>query len=186
MRAKSVWLRNPFGDPKKTEFKVSATEISLGNFVVPANEVESCKVRYPNKFLGPLNMVITFGILGWWLYEVTSFLIRLLTAFNVAGTPGVDEAATRASMVELLQKFHLRASTTDEQQTQLALGLYVLILVYGIFIAPSIFRPRVVHTARGGSVVEVHYRLVRPRKFAKTLVAARKIAKKNKKALPNS
>ena len=131
-------------------------------------------------------MVITFGILGWWLYEVTSFLIRLLTAFNVAGTPGVDEAATRASMVELLQKFHLRASTTDEQQTQLALGLYVLILVYGIFIAPSIFRPRVVLTARGGSVVEVHYRLVRPRKFAKTLVAARKIAKKNNKALPNS
>ena len=131
-------------------------------------------------------MVITFGILGWWLYEVTSFLIRLLTAFNVAGTPGVDEAATRASMVELLQKFHLRASTTDEQQTQLALGLYVLILVYGIFIAPSIFRPRVVLTARGGSVVEVHYRLVRPRKFAKALAAAWKIAKKNKKALPNS
>ena len=174
------------GDPKKTQFNVTESEISLGNFVVPANEVESCKVRYPNKFLGPLNMVITFGILGWWLYEVTSFLIRLLTAFNVAGTPGVDEAATRASMVELLQKFHLRASTTDEQQTQLALGLYVLILVYGIFIAPSIFRPRVVLTARGGSVVEVHYRLVRPRKFAKTLVAARKIAKKNKKALPNS
>ena len=131
-------------------------------------------------------MVITFGILGWWLYEAMSFLIRLLTAFNVAGTPDVDEAATRASMVQLLQKFHLRASTTDEQQTQLALGLYVLILVYGIFIAPSIFRPRVVLTARGGSVVEVHYRLVRPRKFAKTLVAARKIAKKNKKALPNS
>ena len=131
-------------------------------------------------------MVITFGILGWWLYEVTSFLIRLLTAFNVAGTPGVDEAATRASMVELLQKFHLRASTTDEQQTQLALGLYVLILVYGIFIAPSIFRPRVVLTARGGSVVEVPYRLVRPRKFAKALAAAWKIAKKNKKALPNS
>ena len=115
-----------------------------------------------------------------------SFLIRLLTAFNVAGTPDVDEAATRASMVQLLQKFHLRASTTDEQQTQLALGLYAFNLVYGIFIAPSIFRPRVVLTARGGSVVEVHYRLVRPRKFAKTLVAARKIAKKNKKALPNS
>jgi len=185
MRTKLVWLRNPFGDPKKTEFKVSATEISLGNFVVPANEVESCKVRYPNKFLGSLNMVITFGILGWWLYEVTSFLIRLLTAFNVAGTPGVDEAATRASMVELLQKLHLRASTTDEQQTLLALFLYIFILVYGIFIAPNIFTPRIVLTSRGGSVVEVPYRLVRPRKFAKTLVAAQKVAKRSKKMAQN-
>ena len=99
----------------------------------------------------------------------------------------MDKVASHPVLdAELLQKFHLRASTTDEQQTQLALGLYVLILVYGIFIAPSIFRPRVVLTARGGRVVEVPYRLVRPRKFAKALAAAWKIAKKNKKALPNS
>lgn len=174
------------GDPKKTQFKVTESEISLGNFVVPASEVHSCKVGYAKKWLGPLTIAIGLGLTGWFLYEAMSFLIRLLTAINVASTPEVDEAATQASMVQLLHKLHLRASTSDEQQTQLALGLYVLILVYGIFIAPSIFRPRVVLTARGGSVVEVHYRLVRPRKFAKTLVAARKIAKKNRKALPNS
>jgi len=181
MKAKSVWLRSPFGDPKKTEFKVSATEISLGNFVVPTDDVASCKVRYANKWLGSLNMAVGLILGGWFLYEVSSFLIRLLTAFNVAGTPGVDEAATRASMVELLQKLHLRASTTDEQQTLLALYLYIFILVYGIFIAPNIFKPRIVLTSRGGSVVEVPYRLVRPRKFAKTLAAARKVVKRNKK-----
>lgn len=186
MRAKSVWLHNPTGDPKKTQFKVTESEISLGNFVVPASEVQSCKISYANKWLFLINMAIGLSLSSWFVYEVSSFLIRLQTAFVVAGTPGVDEAATQASMVELLHKLHLRASTSDEQQTQLALGLYVLILVYGIFIAPSIFRPRVVLTARGSSVVEVPYRLVRPRKFAKTLAAARKIAKKNKKALPNS
>jgi len=185
MRTKSVWLRNPFGDPKKTEFKVSSTEISLGNFVVPTDDVASCKVGYANKWLGSLNMAVGLILGGWFLYEVSSFLIRLLSAFNIAGTPGVDEVATHASMVKLLQKFHLRAWTSDEQQTQLALCLYIFILVYGIFIAPNIFKPRIVLTSRGGSVVEVPYRLVRPRKFAKTLVAAQKVAKRSKKMAKN-
>jgi hypothetical protein len=186
MKTKTVWLRNPLGDPKKTQFKVTESEISLGNFVVPASEVQSCKVGYAKKWLFLINMAIGLSLSGWFVYETSSFLIRLQTAVVVAGTPGVDEAATRAAMVHLLNKLHLRASTTDEQQTQLALGLYVLILVYGIFIAPNISRPRVVLTARGGSVVEVPYRLVRPRKFAKTLAAARKVAKGNKKAIPKN
>ena len=99
---KSVWLRNPFGDPKKTEFKVTESEISLGNFVVPASKVHSCKVGYAKKWLGPLTIAIGLGLTGWFLYEAMSFLIRLLTAINVASTPEVDEAATQASMVQLL------------------------------------------------------------------------------------
>ena len=78
------------GDPKKTQFKVTESEISLGNFVVPASEVHSCKVGYAKKWLGPLTIAIGLGLTGWFLYEAMSFLIRLLTAFNVAGTPDVD------------------------------------------------------------------------------------------------
>lgn len=174
------------GDPKKTQFKVTESEISLGNFVVPTSEVQSCKVGYSKKWLGPLAATIGLSLLTWLSYELVSLVIRFSTAVNVASTPGVDEAASHASMVHFLEKLHLRASTSDDQQLALTFWIYVFLFVYGLFISPLIFRPRIVLTARGGSVVEMAYRFVRPRKFAKTLGAARKIAKKNKKTLPRS
>lgn len=160
-----IWLRNSLGDPKKTEFKVSESEISLGNLVVPASEVQTCRVGDANKWLGPLNIAIYLGLSGWFFYEFMSFLNRLLIAITAASTPGADAAATQASTVQLLQKFHLRASITEEQQTQLWLGIYVFILVYQIFVAPYIFRPRMVLTAQCGSVVEVAYCLIPQRTF---------------------
>ena len=186
MRAKSVWLHDPFGNPKKTQFKVSDSEISLGNFVVPAAEVASCGVRYSNKFVARLNPTIGLALIGWFLYEAFSLMIRFTTAVNVASNPGADEAATHAAMLKMLTNLHLRASTTDDQQLQLTFWIYILTILYSIFIAPNIFRPRLELIARGGSVVCVSYRLVRPRKFAKTLVAARKIAQRNKKLSPTN
>lgn len=174
------------GDPKKTQFKVTESEISLGNFVVPSSEVQSCKVGYSKKWLGPLAATIGLSLLTWLSYELVSLVIRFSTAVNVASTPGVDEAAAHASMVHFLEKLHLRASTSDDQQLALTFWIYIFLFVYGLFISPLIFRPRIVLTARGGSVVEMAYRFVRPRKFAKTLGAARKIAKKNKKTPPRS
>jgi hypothetical protein len=185
MKAKSVWLHTPMGNPKKTQFKVTESEISLGNFVVPVSEVQSCKVGYPKKWLAPLTATIGLSLLAWFAYEVVSLVIRFSTAINVASTPGVDEAASHASMVQLLEKLHLRASTSDDQQLALTFWIYIFLFVYGILISPLIFRPRIVLTARGGSVVEMAYRFVRPRKFAKTLAAARKVAKRNKKVTPN-
>lgn len=90
-------------------------------------------------------------------------------------------------MVKVLHKFHLRTSTSDDQQLALAFWIYIFLLAYGLFLAPLVFRPRIVLIARGGSVVEVAYRFVRPRKFAKALVAARKLAKRAKaNAAPNA
>lgn len=180
MRAKSVWLHTPMGDPKKTLFKVTESEISLGNFIVPISEVQSCKVGYSKKWLAPLTATIGLSLLVWFSYELVSLVIRFSTAMNVASTPGADEAAAHASMVHFLEKLHLRASTSDDQQLALTFWIYVFLFVYGILISPLIFRPRIVLTARGGSVVEMAYRFVRPRKFAKTLAAARKAAKRAK------
>ena len=174
------------GEPKKTQFKVTESEISLGNFVVPVSEVQSCKVGYSKKWLGPLVATIGLSLLIWFSYELVSLVIRFSTAINVASTPGADEAASHASMVQFLEKLHLRASTSDDQQLALTFWIYIFLFVYGLLISPLIFRPRIVLTARGGSVVEMAYRFVRPRKFAKTLAAARKVAKRNKKVTPKS
>lgn len=186
MRAKSVWLHTPMGDPKKTLFKVTESEISLGNFVVPISEVQSCKVGYSKKWIAPLAATIGLSLMIWFSYELVSLVIRFSTAINVASTPGADEAASHASMVQFLEKLHLRASTSDDQQLALTFWIYIFLLVYGLLISPLIFRPRIVLTSRGGSVVEMAYRFVRPRKFAKTLAAARKVAKRNKKLAPNN
>ena len=174
------------GEPKKTLFKVTESEISLGNFIVPISEVQSCKVGYSKKWLAPLTATIGLSLLVWFSYELVSLVIRFSTAMNVASTPGADEAAAHASMVQFLEKLHLRASTSDDQQLALTFWIYIFLFVYGILISPLIFRPRIVLTARGGSVVEMAYRFVRPRKFAKTLAAARKVAKRNKKVTRNN
>jgi len=187
MRAKSVWLHNPLGEPKKTRFKVTESEISLGNFVVPVSEVQSCKVGYPRKWYGPLNSLIGLSLMAWFLYEFMSLIIRFSTAMNVASTTGADETAAHINMVKVLHKFHLRTSTSDDQQLAFAFWIYIFLLAYGLFLATLVFRPRIVLTARGGSVVEVAYRFVRPRKFAKALVAARKLAKRAEaNAAPNA
>jgi hypothetical protein len=180
MKSRSVWLHNPTGSPKKVEFKVSDTEISLGEFVVLTEDVASCKVKYPNRLNGPLVQVIIYGLLAWMIAELASFAIRLQIAVTVALTPNSDEAAAQEQAVTLLQKLHLRSSTTDDQQMLLAFWLYIVFILYSVFVSNFIFRPRIVLKSREGSSAEAPYRFVRPRKFIKTLVAARKVVKRAK------
>ena len=180
MKSRSVWLHNPTGNPKKVKFKVSDTEISLGDFVVPADDVASCKTSYPFRIYGLLVPVIGYGLFAWWVAEFLSFVIRFQFALIVALTPNADEAAAQAQTLALLQKLHLRSSTTDDQQMQLAFWFYIALTFYSLFISHFIFRPRIVLKSREGSSAEVPYRFVRPRKFLKTLVAARKVVKRAK------
>ena len=180
MKSRSVWLHNPTGNPKKIQFKVSDSEISLGDFVVPADEVASCKTSYPFRIYGLLVPVIVYGLLAWWFAEFLSFVIRFQFALLIELTPNLDEAATQAQAVALLQKLHLRSSTTDDQQMLLAFWLYIALTFYSLFLSPFIFRPRLVLKSREGSSVEVPYRFMRPRKFIKTSVAARKVVKRAK------
>jgi hypothetical protein len=182
MKKKSVWLHNPTGNPKKTLFTVSKTEISLGDNIIPATDVASCKRTYPKSFYMPINFSISLALAGWMVYEAASFIIRLQFAIILDLTPELDATATNAKMNSLLQTLHLRTSTTDEQQTQLAFWLYISVLIYGLLLSNLIFRPRITLTSKNGTVVQVPFILVRPRKFAKCLVAARKIGKINKKA----
>lgn len=181
MKKKSVWLHNPTGNPKKTLFTVSKTEISLGDNIIPATDVASCKRTYP-KFFYALNLGTSLALVGWMVYEAASFIIRLQFAGILDLTPELDATATNAKMNSLLQTLHLRTSTTDDQQTQLAFWLYISVLIYGLLLSNLIFRPRITLTSKNGTVVQVPFMLVRPRKFAKCLVAARKIGKINKKA----
>ena len=180
MKSRSVWLHNPTGNPKKIQFKVSDSEISLGDFVVRADEVASCKTSYPFRIYGLLVPVIVYGLLAWWFAEFLSFVIRFQFALLIELTPNLDEAATQAQAVALLQKLHLRSSTTDDQQMLLAFWLYIALTFYSLFISSFIFRPRLVLKSREGSSAEAPYRFVRPRKFIKTGVAARKIVKRAK------
>lgn len=181
MKKKSVWLHNPTGNPKKTLFTVSKTEISLGDTIISATDVASCKRTYP-KFFFTLNLGITLALAFWMVYEAASFIIRLQFAVISEMTPELDVTATNAKMNSLLQTLHLRTSTTDDQQTQLAFFLYISFFIYGLLLSNLIFRPRIRLTSTNGTVVEVPFMLVRPRKFVKCLVAARKIGKINKKS----
>ena len=174
------------GRPRKTRFKVTADEISLGDFVVPASEVHSCKVGYPKKWLGPLSLIIGLSFMLWFLYELMSLIIRLVAAMSVDPTSDGVDSEVKLATVRLLNKFYLRSSTSDDQQLALTFWIYIFSIAYGLFIAPLIFRPRIVLVARGGNVVEVAYRFVRPRKLAKTLVAARILAKRTKVNLRQS
>jgi len=180
MKSRSVWLHNPTGSPKKVEFKVSDTEISLGEFVVLAEDVASCKVKYPNRIYGLLVPMIVCGLLAWWFAEFLSFAIRFQFALLMELTPNLDEAATQTQAVAILQKLHLRSSTTDDQQMQLAFWLYIAFILDCLFVSHFIFRPRIVLKSREGSSADAPYRFVRPRKFIKTLVAARKVVKRAK------
>jgi len=181
MKKKSVWLHNPTGNPKKTLFTVSKTEISLGDNIIPAGDVVSCKRTYP-KFFYTLNLGISLALAGWMVYEAASFIIRLQFAVFIDLSPEIDATATNAKMNSLLQTLHLRTSTTDDQQLQLAFWLYISVLIYGFLLSNLIFRPRITLTSKNGTVVEVPFLLVRPRKFANCLAAARKISKKARKA----
>jgi len=178
MKKKSVWLHNPTGNPKKTLFTVTKTEISLGESTIPASEVASCKRTYPKSFCLPLNTGISLALAGWMVYEAASFIIRLQFAVFIDLSPELDVTATNAKMNSLLQSLHLRTSTTDDQQLQLAFWLYISVLIYGFLLSNLIFRPRITLTSKNGTVVQVPFLLVRPRKYAKCLVAARKISKK--------
>ena len=182
MRKKSVWLHNPSGNPKKVLFSVTGTEVSLGETVLPASEVASCKRTYAKPFYGKINLFILFALFGWWLYEALNFLIRFQFALLSELSSDTEKEETNRLKVDFLKVFHLRTSTTDDQQMQLFFILYVSILIYQNLISPIIFRPRIVLTSKSGLVTEVPYFLVRPAKFAKCLGVARKIAKKNQKA----
>lgn len=180
MKSRSVWLHNLTGNPKKVQFKVSDTEISLGDFIVPANDVASCRVTYPFRIFGLLAPVVIYGLLAWWFAEFLSFLIRFQFLLLVEMTPNSDEAESRKQVVALLQKLHLRSSTTDDQQMQLVFWLYIAFLIYCLLVTHLIFRPRILLVSREGGSAEAPYRFVRPRKFVKTLVAARKVVKRAK------
>ena len=110
--------------------------------------------------------------------------MRLLRVYQplILSRGALDATATNAKMNSLLQTLNLRTSTTDDQQMQLAFWLYISVLIYGLLLSNLIFRPRITLTSKNGTVVQVPFMLVRPRKFAKCLVAARKIGKINKKA----
>ena len=180
MKSRSVWLHNPTGNPKKVQFKVSDTEISLGDFVVRADDVASCKASFPNRINGLLAPMIVCALFAWSIAEFLSFVIRFQSALLIELTPDSDKAATQAQTLALLQKLHLRSSTTDDQQMQLAFWLFIVYFIYALFISNSIFRPRIVLKSREGSSAEAPYRFVRPRKFIKTSVAARKVVKRAK------
>ena len=182
MKKKSVWLHNPTGNPKKTLFTVTKTEISLGGTVLPTDEVASCKRVYAKPFYGKINLLVFFALFGWWLYEALNFLIRFQFALLSELSSDTEKEETNKLKMDILEFFHLRTSTTDDQQMQLSFMLYISILIYQNLISHIIFRPRIVLTSKSGSVTEVPYLLVRPAKFAKCLGVARKIAKKNRKS----
>ena len=181
MKKKSVWLHNPTGNPKKTLFTVSKTEISLGDTVLSANEVAAFKRTYAKPFYGKINLLVFFALFGWWLYEALNFLIRFEFALLSEVSTDTEKEETNKLKMDILEFFHLRTSTTDDQQMQLSFMLYISILIYQNLISHIIFRPRIVLTSKSGSVTEVPYLLVRPAKFAKCLGVARKIAKKNRR-----
>ena len=181
MKKKSVWLHNPTGNPKKTLFTVSKTEISLGDTVLSANEVAAFKRTYAKPFYGKINLLVFFALFGWWLYEALNFLIRFEFALLSELSTDTEKEETNKLEMDILEFFHLRTSTTDDQQMQLSFMLYISILIYQNLISHIIFRPRIVLTSKSGSVTEVPYLLVRPAKFAKCLGVARKIAKKNRR-----
>ena len=182
MKKKSVWLHKPFGDPKKTLFSVTKTEISLGDTVLPTSEVAAFKRTYAKPFYGKINLLVFFALFGWWLYEALNFLIRFQFALLSELSTDTEKEETNKLKMDILEFFHLRTSTTDDQQMQLSFMLYISILIYQNLISHIIFRPRIVLTSKSGSVTEVPYLLVRPAKFAKCLGVARKIAKKNRKS----
>ena len=182
MKKKSVWLHKPFGDPKKTLFSVTKTEISLGDTVLPTSEVAAFKRTYAKPFYGRINLLVFFALFGWWLYEALNFLIRFQFALLSELSTDTEKEETNKLKMDILEFFHLRTSTTDDQQMQLSFMLYISILIYQNLISHIIFRPRIVLTSKSGSVTEVPYLLVRPAKFAKCLGVARKIAKKNRKS----
>ena len=181
MKKKSVWLHKPFGDPKKTLFSVTKTEISLGDTVLPTSEVAAFKRTYAKPFYGRINLLVFFALFGWWLYEALNFLIRFQFALLSELSSDTEKEETNKLKMDILEFFHLRTSTTDDQQMQLSFMLYISILIYQNLISHIIFRPRIVLTSKSGSVTEVPYLLVRPAKFAKCLGVARKIAKKNRR-----
>ncbi|MEY3568281.1 MAG: hypothetical protein RL587_720, partial [Actinomycetota bacterium] len=121
--------------------------------------------------------------LGWTLYEMYSLFFRLSAYILLPESPDLDTARANEKAQELLQLFFLRTSTTDEQQLQLFLCLFVFSILYGLIFSNLIFRPRVVLHLKNGDVAEASYLLVRPRKFVKTLAAGRKISKKTRKSL---
>ena len=181
MKKKSVWLHNPTGNPKKTLFTVTKTEISLGDTVLQSNEVAAFKRTYAKPFYGKINLLVFFALFGWWLYEALNFLIRFEFALLSEVSTDTEKEETNKLKMDILEFFHLRTSTTDDQQMQLSFMLYISILIYQNLISHIIFRPRIVLTSKSGSVTEVPYLLVRPAKFAKCLGVARKIAKKNRR-----
>lgn len=182
MKKKSVWLHNPTGNPKKTLFTVTKTEISLGNTVLPTSEVAAFKRTYAKPFYGKINLLVFFALFGWWLYEALNFLIRFQFALLSELSTDTEKEETNKLKMDILEFFHLRTSTADDQQMQLSFMLYISILIYQNLISHIIFRPRIVLTSKSGSITEVPYLLVRPAKFAKCLGVARKIAKKNRKS----
>ena len=182
MKKKSVWLHNPTGNPKKTLFTVTKTEISLGDTVLQSNEVAAFKRTYAKPFYGKINLLVFFALFGWWLYEALNFLIRFQFALLSELSTDTEKEETNKLKMDILEFFHLRTSTTDDQQMQLSFMLYISILIYQNLISHIIFRPRIVLTSKSGSVTEVSYLFVRPAKFAKCLGVARKIAKKNRKS----
>jgi hypothetical protein len=112
-----------------------------------------------------------------------SLFFRLSAYILLPESPDLDTARANEKAQELLQLFFLRTSTTDEQQLQLFLCLFVFSILYGLIFSNLIFRPRVVLHLKNGDVAEASYLLVRPRKFVKTLAAGRKISKKTRKSL---
>jgi hypothetical protein len=183
VKNKSVWLHRPFGNPKKILFSVTEDEVSLGDKVFPAGEVVDCKQSYPKSLSKPVNIILSYGLLGWTLYEMYSLFFRLSAYILLPESPDLDTARANEKAQELLQLFLLRTSTTDEQQLQLFLCLFVFSILYGLIFSNLIFRPRVVLHLKNGDVAEASYLLVRPRKFVKTLAAGRKISKKTRKSL---
>lgn len=183
MRTKSVWLHSPFGNPKKRLFSVSENEISLGDSVLATTEVIECKRRYPNAFYKVFNVIVSIGLFVWTFYEMFSLLFRLQVVILVELSPELDAVRTREKMQDLLQTLHLRASTTDGQQFRIFLFLYVFTILYGLIFSNLLFRPHVVITSSTGEVFRAPYGFARPRKFVKTLGAARKVARKNRKRL---
>ena len=181
MKKKSVWLHNPTGNPKKTLFTVTKTEISLGDTVLQSNEVAAFKRTYAKPFYGKINLLVFFALFGWWLYEALNFLIRFQFALLSELSSDTEKEETNKLKMDILEFFNLRTSTTDDQQMQLSFLLYISILIYQNLISHIIFRPRIVLTSKSGSLTEVPYLLVRPAKFAKCLGVARKIAKKNRR-----
>jgi hypothetical protein len=183
MRKKSVWLHKPFGNPRKILFSVTKDEVTLGDKVFPAGEVVGCKRNYAKPILKPINFVLTFGLLGWMIYELTSVALRLGILMALDMQPEANVARTNERLQDMLQALHLRASTTDDQQLQLFLWVYLSLILYGLIFSNLIFRPRVVLTLKNGEVAEAPFLLVRPQKFAKTLKAGRKLSKRNRKLL---